>query len=103
MNVQPPFEKHDLLIKYLAGIRINERNRMRAYDVANDLLKAILKEQWHPLSNTKRKRLIRDSGGRLWGAYMQERKLLGQSPRDAAKVAIDNELTFLLGQTKASK
>lgn len=101
MNVQPPLENYDPLIKYLAGIRINERHRTRAYDVANDLLKAVLKEQWHPLSDAKRTRLIRDSGGRLWGTYMQERQLPDQSPRGAAKVAIDIELTYLLSQVKS--
>ncbi len=103
MNVQSPLENYDLVVKYLAGIRINERHRTRAYNVANDLLKAVLKEQWHPLSDAKRKRLIRDSGRHLWDTYMQGRQVLDQSPRDAAKIAIDAELTYLLSKGKATR
>jgi len=102
MNVQPILENYGLLVKYLASTRINEHHRTRAYDVANDLLKAVLREQWHSLSDAKRKKFIRDSGGRLWNSYMQERQRPDQSPRGAAKVAIDIELTYLLDQTKAS-
>lgn len=95
MNVQPVLEKRALIVKYLAGIRINERYPTRQYDVANDLLKAALKEQWHPLSDMKKKRLIRDSGRRLLNTYLEKRHTF-QSNRKAAEIAINTELSYLL-------
>jgi hypothetical protein len=95
MNVSLSLEKYEFLVKHLAHIPINGHDRTRASVVANDLLKAVLKEQWHPLSDTIRKRLIGASTRRLWEGYMRRRKLLAQSPKEAAEEAINDELNRL--------
>ncbi len=101
MNVQPVLENHNLLVKYLSGIRINEHRPTRQYEVANDLLKAALKEQWNPLPDAKKKLLIRASGKRLLNTYTEERHA-AQSNREAANIAINTELNYLLEKVKAS-
>jgi hypothetical protein len=101
MNPQPFLENNDDLIKRLSGTRIDAHNHAPAYDVAYDLLKAVLKAQWRPLSKHRKERHIRLSGARIWKTYTAEIRR-GQSHKSAAQFAIDTELTYLLRQDKAS-
>jgi hypothetical protein len=101
MNVQPFLENNDDLVKRLSGTRVNSHNHTPADDVAYDLLKAVLKKQWRPLSEDRKKRNIRFSGARIWKIYTAEIRR-GQSHKSAAQFAIDTELTYLLRRDKAA-
>lgn len=103
MNVQPFLEHYDLHVKYLAGIRINSRDHERAETVANWLWKAIMgNDQWFALPPQEREHRFKESGARLRKDYMRER-MLGQSPRPSAKIALDTERNYVLAQLQPSK
>jgi hypothetical protein len=82
------------LITLLSGTHVNECNKRRANVVAGHLLKSVLKDRWHQLSLHQTQQLVLDSTNRLWGNYMRKRKDL-QSPKEAAKEAIADELARL--------
>jgi hypothetical protein len=98
MNAQPIVKDQALLVKYLAGIRINEHHPKRQYEVANHLIKAVFRERGYSLADKNRQSLIRASGKRLLSVYLAERNK-GQQNRDAAEVAFSAELNYLLAQT----
>ena len=82
------------LVVLLAGIPINGRDQRKAYIVAGHLLKEVLQERWHKLSETKKEQLRQYSKKHLWNGYMSRRQQ-GQSPREAAEEAIRDELARL--------
>ena len=82
------------LITVLLGIRINERNKQRAVDVAGHLIKSILGNKFDKLPTWQQKLLVKPSSERLWN-YMQKGKDLGLTNKQIAKEAIAEELKIL--------
>lgn len=83
------------LIVLLSGIHVNQHDRRRAYTVAGHLVASILQGRWHQLSEYQRQQLVRPSTNRLWDNYMRKRRYLEQSPKEAAKQTITDEIAFL--------
>jgi hypothetical protein len=83
------------LIVLLSGIRVNERDRSRAITVAEHLLEPFLEDKWHLLSESDIRIVVERSADRLWKDYMNKRKILKQSTKEAAEQAINDELAFL--------
>jgi hypothetical protein len=83
------------LVILLAGVHVTDRNRRRAYAVAGHLIKAVLKERWHRLSEHQRQILIKESGNRLWNGYMEKRRNEVIKPKEAAQDAIFDETSVL--------
>lgn len=85
---------HDL-IAHLSGIHVNDRDRRRVVNIAGHLIKSVLGDQWHQLSETQQELHLQSSAKRLWDNYMHNRKYLKQSSKKDAKQVIEEELTFL--------
>ena len=85
----------DKLVKDLANIRVTDNNRNLAETVANSLIKAAFKEEVHSLSERERDTITRNSRDRLWNSYMNNRKNKEMESKEAAEVAIANEIEFL--------
>lgn len=86
---------HQDLVALLAGVHITDRNRRRAYTVAGHLVKSLLKERWHGLSERQRQILTKASGNRLWENYMAKRRIEDMRPKEAAQDAIFDEIAAL--------
>lgn len=84
------------LIAHLSGIRVNDSDKSRAATVSGHLIKYVMKEKWHPLSESKRQQLIRPSTARLWNSYMNIRNTSKMSTKGAAEQAIAAELMYLI-------
>ena len=83
------------LIVMLSGIHVSDLNRRRAYTVAGHLVAYVLKGRFHQLSERQRQLLVQPSTARLWDNYMHKRRDLEQSPKEAAKQTITDEIAFL--------
>lgn len=86
---------HQDLVALLAGVHVTDRNRRRAYTVAGHLVKSVLKERWHGLSERQRQILSKASSDRLWNSYMAKRRIEGVRPKEAAEDAIFDEIAAL--------
>ncbi len=86
----------DNLIAHLSSIRVNDRDQSRAATVSGHLIKFVMKEKWHQLSEYKRQQLIKTSTVRLWNNYMRIRKNSKMSTEGAAEQTIAAELMYLM-------
>ncbi len=81
-------------VVHLATVRINERNRKIAFEVAADLTHFVLREVWVGLSARKKQTLVRPYANHLWGNYKSKLRA-SYSHEEAARQAMLEELSAL--------
>ena len=61
------------LIGHLAAIHITDREEV-GRTVAGDIIRLVLKDRWHQLSDGQRQKLIQASASRLWNNYFDKKE-----------------------------
>lgn len=91
------------LIKLLSGIGLNDPDRKPAHDVAVRLLPHALGDKWNDLSGRQKELLIDASTERLWFACDTLRSSMGKNAEEAAREAIQREVSFLTANVRYSQ
>ena len=86
----------ECLSQELSEIPVNAENDVRAASIAGHLFSAVFYKYWDLIPIEKRNSLILSHGNELCVIYKNNRLISQLNPIDAAKQAIDEELSILV-------